>query len=90
MLAHGSHDPPYLMMNLIETEWRNDMTKSKFFAASALGIAAAGAVVAGVLVKKRGKIKVEGQIDARGNGVGGLRRGKSLRGSASVGAHRRP
>ena len=66
------------------------MTKSKFIAASALGIAAAGAVVAGVLVKKRGKIKVQGQIDARGNGVGGLRRGKSVHGSASVGVNRRP
>lgn len=58
------------------------MTKTKVFL-STLGVfAAAGAVVAGVLMKKRGQIKVEGEIETKGNGL--PNHSKGIRGKASM------
>jgi len=57
------------------------MTKTKTFLSVFGVLAAAGAVVATVLVKKRGKIEVQGQIETKGNRLGG---GKGVQGSATV------
>ncbi len=65
------------------------MTKTKLFASTLGVIAAAGAIVAGVLVKKRGQIKVEGEIETKGNGAGGRPKKRGVRGSAAVGATRK-
>jgi len=46
------------------------MTKTKAFLSVFGVIAAAGAVVAGIMVKNRGKIKVEGELETRGNKMG--------------------
>jgi hypothetical protein len=58
------------------------MTKTKVF----LGVlAAAGAVITGVLMKKRGQIKVEGELEANANkgmGTGGSNR--TVKGQATV------
>ena len=64
------------------------MTKSKVIMSTLGVLAAAGAVVAGVLVKKRGQIKVEGQIETKGNGGAGRPKKREVRGSAKVGADR--
>ena len=60
------------------------MTKSKVFMSTIGVLAAAGAVVAGILVKKRGQIKVQGEVETKGNGMPG--RSKGVRGQASVSA----
>ena len=63
------------------------MTKTKIFMSTLGVLAAAGAVLAGVLVKKRGKIKVEGELETRRSNGGGIRpANRSVRGQASVGA----
>ena len=60
------------------------MTKGKTLMTVFGVLAAAGAVITSVLVKNRGKIQVQGEIETKGNGVAG--RGKGVRGQASVGA----
>lgn len=60
------------------------MTKGKTFMTVFGVLAAAGAVITSVMIKKRGKIEVQGQIDTKPNG--GMRGGKTVRGQASVGA----
>jgi hypothetical protein len=64
------------------------MTKTKFFMSTLGVIAAAGAVVASFLVKKRGNIKVEGEIETKGGGPGMPRKNRGVRGSATMGANR--
>lgn len=58
------------------------MTKGKVFMSTIGVLAAAGAVVAGILVKKRGQIKVEGEIETKGGGI--PNRSKGVRGQATV------
>ena len=65
------------------------MTKTKIIASTLGALAAAGAIVAGILVKKRGKIKVEGEIETKGNGAGGRPKKRAVRGTATVGANRK-
>ena len=60
------------------------MTKGKAFMTVFGVLAAAGAVITGVIMKNRGKIEVEGQIETKPNGA--LRGGKGVRGQASVNA----
>ncbi len=60
------------------------MTKGKAFMTVFGVLAAAGAVITSVLMKNRGKIQVEGQIETKPNS--GMRGGKGVRGQASVGA----
>ena len=64
------------------------MTKSKVIMSTLGVLAAAGAVVAGVLVKKRGQIKVEGQIETKGNGAAGRQKKREVKGAAKIGANR--
>lgn len=59
------------------------MTKGKAFMTVFGVLAAAGAVITSVLMKNRGKIEVQGQIDTKPGGMGG---GKGVRGQASVNA----
>ena len=56
------------------------MTKKNLLVSA---VAVMAAAVAGVLMKKRGQIKVEGELETRGPGGGPA---KSARGSASMGA----
>lgn len=61
------------------------MTKGKAFMTVFGVLAAAGAVITSVLMKNRGKIQVQGEIETKGSS--GLRGGgKGVRGQASVGA----
>ena len=62
------------------------MTKGKLFVSAVAVMAAAGAVVTGVLIKNRGKIKVEGEVEAKKGhtGLGGNGSKRSVRGSAQV------
>jgi hypothetical protein len=61
------------------------MTKSKVFLSTVGVLAAAGAVVAGVLMNKKGKIKVEGEIEKKnGRGLGTGGKGASVRGSSAA------
>jgi hypothetical protein len=66
------------------------MTKGKAFMTVFGVLAAAGAVITSVMMKNRGKIQVQGEIETRGNrGIPG--RGKGVRGQATVNAtHNRP
>jgi hypothetical protein len=58
------------------------MTKTKGFL-SVFGIlAAAGAVVAAIMVKNRGKIEVQGELETRGNRMGLPNKG--VKGSATM------
>ena len=58
------------------------MTKTKVF----LGVlAAAGAVITGILMKKRGQIKVEGELQANTNkGMMGTGSNRTVKGQATV------
>jgi hypothetical protein len=58
------------------------MTKTKTFLSVFGVIAAAGAVVASIMMKNRGKIKVEGELEAKGNRMGMPNKG--VHGSATV------
>jgi hypothetical protein len=61
------------------------MTKSKVFLSTVGVLAAAGAVVAGVLMNKKGKIKAEGEIEKKnGRGLGTRGTGTSARGSGAA------
>ena len=63
------------------------MTKGRFIVSALTVMAAAGAVVTGVLMKNRGKIKVEGELETKSNGAGGAgRKKKTVRGAAAVGS----
>jgi hypothetical protein len=62
------------------------MTKTKAFLSVFGVLAAAGAVVASILVKKRGKIEVEGELKTEGNSLG--MPGKGVKGSATIRADR--
>ena len=66
------------------------MTKGKAFMTVFGVLAAAGAVITSVMMKNRGKIEVQGEIETKGNG-GMAGRTKGVRGQASVNAtHNRP
>ena len=58
------------------------MTKTKTFLSVFGVLAAAGAVVASIMVKNRGKIKVEGELEAGSNKLGLPNKG--VRGSATL------
>jgi hypothetical protein len=62
------------------------MTKTKTFLSVAGVLAAAGAVVASILVKKRGKIQVEGELKTTDNPLGMPNKG--IKGSATIRADR--
>ena len=64
------------------------MTKTKAFLSVFGVMAAAGAVVASILVKNRGQIKVEGELKAGDNKLGLPNKG--VRGSATMRADRAP
>jgi hypothetical protein len=58
------------------------MTKTKTFLSVFGVLAAAGAVVASIMVKNRGKIKVEGELETSGNKMGLPKKG--VRASATL------
>lgn len=58
------------------------MTKGKTFMTVFGVLAAAGAVITSMLVKKRGKIEMQGEIETKGNAGGN----RGVRGQASVNA----
>jgi hypothetical protein len=58
------------------------MTKTKGFLSVFGVLAAAGAVVAAIMMKKRGKIEVEGEIQTHGNRMGLPNKG--IKGSATM------
>jgi hypothetical protein len=64
------------------------MTKSKVFLSTVGVLAAAGAVIAGVMMNKKGKIKVEGEIEKK-NGRGLGTSGAGVKGTATVDATRK-
>ena len=61
------------------------MTKTKAFLSVFGVVAAAGAVVASILIKNRGKVEVEGQIETKGDGLG---RSKGIHGQATMNVNR--
>jgi hypothetical protein len=58
------------------------MTKTKTFLSVFGVLAAAGAVITSIMVKNRGKIKVEGELETRGNKMGLPNKG--IKGSATM------
>jgi hypothetical protein len=58
------------------------MTKTKAFLSVFGVLAAAGAVITSIMVKNRGKIQVEGELETRGNRMGIPNKG--IRGSATM------
>ena len=58
------------------------MTKTKAFLSVFGVLAAAGAVVAGIMMKNKGKIEVEGNLETRGNRMGMPNKG--VQGSATI------
>ena len=62
------------------------MTKTKAFLSVFGVLAAAGAVITSIMVKNRGKIKVEGELETRGNKMGLPNKG--IKGSATIRADR--
>ena len=61
------------------------MTKSKFVLSTLGVLAAAGAVFASVLMNKKGKIKIKGEMEKKDGGMTGARgAGASVRGSVDA------
>ena len=62
------------------------MTKTKTFFSVFGVLAAAGAVIASIMMKNRGKIQVEGELETHGNRMGLPNKG--VKGSATIRADR--
>lgn len=62
------------------------MSKTKTFFSVFGVLAAVGAVIASIMMKNRGKIQVEGELETRGNKMGMPNKG--VRGSATMRADR--